>query len=67
MLNNAHASPGAIDGMSGKNTLKAISSFQQMNGFFKSASEIVYSINAGFVCLATNASQVSLVNSPVGG
>jgi len=32
MLNNAHASPGAIDGMSGKNTLKAISSFQQMNG-----------------------------------
>ena len=32
MLNNAHASPGAIDGTSGKNTLKAISSFQQMNG-----------------------------------
>ena len=32
MLNNAHASPGAIDGSSGKNTLKAISSFQQMNG-----------------------------------
>ncbi|MDR2248385.1 L,D-transpeptidase [Acinetobacter sp.] len=32
MLNNAHASPGAIDGMSGKNTLKAIASFQQMNG-----------------------------------
>ena len=32
MLNNAHASPGAIDGMSGKNTLKAIASFQQMSG-----------------------------------
>lgn len=32
MLNNAHASPGAIDGASGMNTLKAISSFQQMNG-----------------------------------
>ncbi|KXO85518.1 peptidase [Acinetobacter venetianus] len=32
MLNNAHASPGAIDGSSGKNTLKAIASFQQMNG-----------------------------------
>lgn len=32
MLNNAHASPGAIDGTSGKNTLKAIASFQQMNG-----------------------------------
>ena len=32
MLNNSHASPGAIDGSSGKNTLKAISSFQQMNG-----------------------------------
>lgn len=32
MLNNAHASPGAIDGSSGMNTLKAISSFQQMNG-----------------------------------
>jgi lipoprotein-anchoring transpeptidase ErfK/SrfK len=32
MLNNAHASPGAIDGASGKNTLKAISAFQQMNG-----------------------------------
>ncbi|MEN8991950.1 MULTISPECIES: L,D-transpeptidase [unclassified Acinetobacter] len=31
MLNNAHASPGAIDGTSGKNTLKAIASFQQMN------------------------------------
>ena len=31
MLNNAHASPGAIDGSSGKNTLKAIASFQQMN------------------------------------
>jgi len=27
MLNNAHASPGAIDGASGKNTLKAIASF----------------------------------------
>ncbi|MDQ1210323.1 lipoprotein-anchoring transpeptidase ErfK/SrfK [Acinetobacter baylyi] len=32
MLNNTHASPGAIDGTSGMNTLKAISSFQQMNG-----------------------------------
>ena len=32
MLNNAHASPCAIDGMSGKNTLKAIASFQQMSG-----------------------------------
>lgn len=32
MLNNAHASPGAIDGTSGQNTLKAISAFQQMNG-----------------------------------
>ena len=32
MLNNAHASPGAIDGTSGKNTLKAIASFQQING-----------------------------------
>ena len=32
MLNNAHASPGAIDGSSGQNTLKAISAFQQMNG-----------------------------------
>ncbi|MDQ8935582.1 L,D-transpeptidase family protein [Acinetobacter rudis] len=32
MLNNAHASPGAIDGSSGMNTLKAISSFQQMQG-----------------------------------
>ena len=32
MLNNAHASPGAIDGTSGMNTLKAISSFQQING-----------------------------------
>jgi len=32
MLNNAHASPGAIDGASGKNTLKAIASFQQISG-----------------------------------
>ncbi|MEB3753413.1 L,D-transpeptidase [Acinetobacter sp. MD2(2019)] len=32
MLNNMHASPGAIDGSSGKNTLKALASFQQMNG-----------------------------------
>lgn len=32
MLNNTHASPGAIDGSNGKNTLKAIASFQQMNG-----------------------------------
>ena len=31
MLNNAHASPGAIDGTTGDNTLKAISAFQQMN------------------------------------
>jgi len=36
MLNNAHASPGAIDGMSGKNTLKAIASFQQMSGLLAS-------------------------------
>ena len=32
MLNNSHASPGAIDGSSGMNTLKAIASFQQING-----------------------------------
>lgn len=32
MLNNNHASPGAIDGSSGKNTLKALASFQQMQG-----------------------------------
>jgi lipoprotein-anchoring transpeptidase ErfK/SrfK len=32
MLSNAYASPGAIDGSSGKNTLKAISTFQQING-----------------------------------
>ena len=32
MLNNSHASPGAIDGSSGKNTLKAIASFQQISG-----------------------------------
>ena len=32
MLNNAHASPGAIDGSSGKNTLKAIATFQQIHG-----------------------------------
>ena len=32
MLNDAHASPGAIDGSSGQNTLKAIASFQQING-----------------------------------
>jgi len=32
MLNNMHASPGAIDGTSGKNMLKAVASFQQMNG-----------------------------------
>ncbi|GAB3045500.1 L,D-transpeptidase [Acinetobacter apis] len=32
MLNNTHASPGAIDGSSGKNTLKAIASFQQIQG-----------------------------------
>ena len=32
MLSNAYASPGAIDGTSGKNTLKAISTFQQING-----------------------------------
>lgn len=33
MLNNLHASPGAIDAKSGKNFLKAISAYQQMNGF----------------------------------
>ena len=33
MLNNAHASPGAIDATSGKNFLKAISAYQQMHGF----------------------------------
>lgn len=33
MLNNLHASPGAIDATSGKNFLKAISTFQQMQGF----------------------------------
>lgn len=33
---------------------------------FKSASVMVYSINAGLFCLATSVSQVSLVNSPVG-
>ncbi|TCM67807.1 lipoprotein-anchoring transpeptidase ErfK/SrfK [Acinetobacter calcoaceticus] len=33
MLNNSHASPGAIDGTSGKNFLKAISAYQQMQGF----------------------------------
>lgn len=32
MLSNSYASPGAIDGSSGKNTLKAISTFQQING-----------------------------------
>lgn len=32
MLNNSHASPGAIDGQSGHNFLKAISAYQQMNG-----------------------------------
>ena len=32
MLNNSNASPGAIDGSSGMNTLKAVSSFQQING-----------------------------------
>ena len=33
MLNNLHASPGAIDAKSGKNFLKALSAYQQMNGF----------------------------------
>lgn len=33
MLNNVHASPGAIDGKSGKNFLKALSAYQQMRGF----------------------------------
>lgn len=32
MLNNSHASPGAIDGQSGHNFLKAVSAYQQMNG-----------------------------------
>ena len=32
MLNNLHASPGAIDGKSGKNFLKALSAYQQING-----------------------------------
>lgn len=31
LLNRKHASPGAIDGTTGKNTLKAISTFQTMN------------------------------------
>ncbi|WP_228703841.1 L,D-transpeptidase family protein [Acinetobacter larvae] len=31
MLNTQHASPGAIDAMSGKNFLKALSAYQQMN------------------------------------
>lgn len=33
MLNNLHASPGAIDGKSGKNFLKALSTYQQIQGF----------------------------------
>lgn len=32
LLNRHHASPGVIDGISGKNMLKAISAFQVMNG-----------------------------------
>ncbi|KAA8734427.1 L,D-transpeptidase family protein [Acinetobacter qingfengensis] len=32
LLNRKHASPGAIDGATGKNTLKAISAYQTMNG-----------------------------------
>ncbi|RYY79044.1 MAG: murein L,D-transpeptidase [Moraxellaceae bacterium] len=32
LLNRFHASPGVIDGISGKNMLKAISAFQVMNG-----------------------------------
>lgn len=32
LLNRQHASPGTIDGISGKNMLKAISAFQVMNG-----------------------------------
>lgn len=32
LLNRAHSSPGAIDGVSGKNMLKAISAFQVMHG-----------------------------------
>ena len=32
MLNNLHASPGPIDGKSGKNFLKAISAYQQIQG-----------------------------------
>ncbi|OTG83662.1 L,D-transpeptidase family protein [Acinetobacter sp. ANC 4648] len=33
MLNNLHASPGAIDGKSGKNFLKALATYQQIQGF----------------------------------
>ena len=33
MLNNLHASPGPIDAKSGKNFLKALSVYQQMQGF----------------------------------
>ncbi len=32
LLNRKHASPGAIDGVTGKNTLKALSTYQTMNG-----------------------------------
>lgn len=32
MLNNLHASPGAIDGKNGHNYVKAIAAYQQMNG-----------------------------------
>lgn len=32
MLNNLHASPGAIDGKSGKNFLKALAAYQQIQG-----------------------------------
>ena len=38
LLNNAHASPGAIDGTSGKNTQKAILTFQTIHGLERTGS-----------------------------